>query len=292
MNGIIIVNKPQWLTSHDVVARLRRMLGEKRIGHAGTLDPMAVGVLPVCVGKATRLVEYLGDGAKTYIADICFGIETDSYDKQGNVLAVSSCADLKEQQIIDSVLCQQGEILQVPPMVSALKIDGKPLYKLAREGKSIERKARPVTIYDIKLLQYTAGEHPLLKCEITCSKGTYIRSIAHDAGEILHCGAHLTGLKRTRVSTFTVDKSYSLEQIEEMLGAGDKSFLLSYEAAIGDMPHYTVNDTQLSAALHGNCFKVSESDIDLCTVYDNSGLIGIGHITEGVLYMDKVLRDL
>jgi len=292
MNGIIIINKEAGWTSHDVVARLRRLLHEKRIGHAGTLDPMATGVLPVCVGKATRLVEYIGDNTKTYIADICFGIETDSYDKEGNILSEADCTNLTEEEICNALLKQKGDILQVPPMVSAIKINGQPLYKLAREGKTVERKPRAVTIYSIDVLGFCAGIHPHIICSVKCSKGTYIRSIAHDVGALLGCGAHLHSLERAAVGKFTSEEAYTLAQIENMLTAEDNSFILKPETALTDMPRYIVNDRQLHYVLHGNSCKVESENCDVCAVYDDIGLIGIGEIKNSVLNMNKVLREI
>ena len=291
-NGIIIVNKDPGMTSHDVVSRLRRILGMKKIGHAGTLDPMATGVLPVCIGKTTRLAEYIGDGKKTYIADICFGIETDSYDKEGQILRSASCEFLTLADIEGVLKNFIGDILQIPPMVSAIKIDGKPLYKLAREGKTVVRKARPVSVYSIKILKFQEGEHPILTCEITCSKGTYIRSIAYDMGMLLNCGAHLQALQRAAVGEFTIRNSFSLAQIENLCREQNYSFILPPENVLNNLTKYYVGENELHYVLHGNSCKVKAKDCNICGVFDKMGLIGIGHIKNSVLFMDKVLRQM
>lgn len=292
MNGIIIINKESDWTSHDVVARLRRLLHEKRIGHAGTLDPMATGILPVCVGKTTRLVEYISNDNKTYVAEICIGIETDSYDREGNILFENDCLKLDRQQIEDALFSKLGNIRQVPPMVSAIKINGQPLYKLAREGKSVERAPRDITINSIEILDFIPGKNPYITCRINCSKGTYIRSIAHDIGQILGCGAHLSKLQRTEVGSFTLENAYTLQQIEEMLTEEDYRFLLPPETAAANLPRVTVQDNQLRYVLHGNDCKVEAADTDICAVYDNNGLIGIGKVKDSILIMNKVLREL
>ena len=209
MFGFINVNKPSGMTSHDVVSFLRRNLKIKKIGHTGTLDPMANGVLPIAVGDATRLIQYLSDD-KEYVATVKFGVSTDTYDKEGEIVSTSD--KIVEQAELDDALNQfRGEILQKPPIYSALKKNGKKLYEYAREGKEVEIEARKVTIEKLDLLSL---ENNVAKLRVKCSKGTYIRSIAHDLGEVLGCGGHLISLTRTIAGDFKIENSIELSTIE------------------------------------------------------------------------------
>lgn len=213
INGIINVYKEKGYTSHDVVAKLRGILKQKKIGHTGTLDPDAVGVLPVCLGKGTRLCDMLTDETKTYVAGLLLGSETDTQDTSGTVLKEGDTSDLTEEQVRDVIASFVGEQMQVPPMYSALKVNGKKLYELAREGKEVERKARPVTFYEINILEMNL---PHVKIEVTCSKGTYIRTLCHDIGRKLGCGGCMESLVRTKVGRFEISESLTLKEIEEL----------------------------------------------------------------------------
>lgn len=209
-NGIIIVDKPSDWTSHDVVAKLRRHFGERRIGHAGTLDPMATGVLPIFVGRATRAVSFAADGDKEYLAGLRLGLVTDTQDITGNILQETHCAFTLEE--IEAVLDNfRGEIAQIPPMYSAIKQQGKKLYELARAGQEVHREPRPVTIHRLDLLEQTSPTDFFLR--VTCSKGTYIRTLCHDIGQRLGVGGCLYTLRRTRVSDFPVADAYTLPEI-------------------------------------------------------------------------------
>ena len=201
IHGIINVYKEKGFTSHDVVAKLRGIVGQKKIGHTGTLDPDATGVLPVCLGKATKLCDLLTDKNKTYEAVLLLGKTTDTQDITGEVLEEKSTEALTEEKVREAIEGFIGDYEQIPPMYSALKVNGKKLYELAREGKVIERKARPVKILDIQILEI---DLPKVRMEVSCSKGTYIRTLCHDIGEKLGCGGCMESLIRTRVSTFRV----------------------------------------------------------------------------------------
>jgi tRNA pseudouridine55 synthase len=210
-DGILNISKEPGWTSHDVVAKVRRLLHQKRVGHAGTLDPAATGVLPVCVGQATRLVEYLGETGKAYRATITFGITTDSYDAKGQIISQKDIPPHLDRNSIETILPEYtGDILQVPPMYSALKRDGKRLYELAREGTHLELEARPVRIDSLTIISW---ESPTLVLDIECGKGTYIRSLAYDLGCRLGPGAHLASLVRTRVGPFTIANAITLDQL-------------------------------------------------------------------------------
>ena len=210
-NGLLLVDKPRGPSSHDVVDRVRRKLGMRRIGHAGTLDPNATGLLIILVGKATKVSQYLISLDKFYEGVIKLGEETDSHDSEGNIMAEISVPDLSEEQILEFMNEFVGDQYQTPPMFSAKKIKGVPLYKLARKGKVVEREARFIRVSSMKLLKF---EPPFLSFSIHCSKGAYVRTIAHDMGGKIGCGAHLTELRRTAIDKFLLADAVSLEDFE------------------------------------------------------------------------------
>ncbi len=216
MNGIFPINKAAGMTSHDVVARVRRLARQKSVGHAGTLDPTATGVLPICLGQATRVAEYLSESGKAYRATIRFGVETDTYDTEGNIVAEAPVA-LTEREIADALPAFLGEQMQRPPVYSAIKRGGQPVYKLARAGQMVELEPRPVVIYALRVVSWDA---PDLVLDVECGKGTYIRSLAHDLGARLGTGAHLAALTRTRSGPFTLDHCLTLEALETALADG------------------------------------------------------------------------
>ncbi len=216
-SGIINVYKEAGYTSFDVVAKLRGILKIKKIGHTGTLDPDATGVLPVCIGKATKLCDMLTDKDKVYECTMLLGVETDTYDMSGSIISKNSVTST-EEEVSEAIMSFVGDIMQVPPMYSALKVNGKKLYELAREGKEIERKARPVTIFSIDILNISLPE---VTVRIHCSKGTYIRSLCHDVGERLGCGCAMKTLIRTRVSQFDIADAKTLGEIERIANNGN-----------------------------------------------------------------------
>lgn len=216
MDGILNVYKEAGFTSHDVVAKLRGILGQKKIGHTGTLDPAATGVLPVCCGKATKVCELLTNKDKTYQAVCRLGVITDTQDTTGRILEERTVKNITTEDIYRTVAEFQGEIMQVPPMYSALKVNGKKLYELAREGKEVERKARPVTISEIHIIQVDIEEQTF-SMEVTCSKGTYIRTLCHDIGMKLGTGAAMENLVRTRVERFHIEDALTLDEIERLV---------------------------------------------------------------------------
>lgn len=215
MDGFLVIDKPAGWTSHDVVARVRRLAGQKRVGHTGTLDPDATGVLVVCLGSATRLIEYTDGYRKSYHATIAFGVETDSQDASGAVVAEQDASGITTAAI-DAVLDRfRGDILQVPPMVSAVHHEGKRLYELARAGQTVERASRPVTIYSLEVSDLKAGAVARAGLFVECSAGTYIRTLCADLGSAVGVGAHLESLRRTSVGPFSDDQAVSLSALEE-----------------------------------------------------------------------------
>ncbi len=239
MNGLILVNKPSGLTSHDVVSRLRKILGIRRVGHFGTLDPMATGLLLVGVGKATRLFPVLSRQDKAYAARIRLGLATDTYDAEGRPISHPSGVLPGEGEVVQAMARLTGTIAQVPPPYSAKKVGGKPLYKWARQKKPVELKPHPVTIHAFRLIKYIPPE---VDAEIECSSGTYIRSLAHDLGRGLGCGAHLAALCRTRVGKFQLERALSLEKIQE-LAANQRvqEFILPLESLLEEWPKLILN---------------------------------------------------
>lgn len=231
--GIIVIHKEKGFTSHDVVAKLRGILHMKKIGHTGTLDPDATGVLPVALGKGTKLVDLLTDKEKTYEAVLHLGITTDTQDMSGTVLEEKQVS-VTEEEVKEVLKGFQGEQMQVPPMYSALKLNGKKLYELAREGKTVERKARPVCFYEITPLEIAL---PLIKIRVTCSKGTYIRTLCHDVGQRLGCGGCMEELLRTKVGRFSLEESYTLGEVERAVQDGTISEMIHpVEAVLADYP--------------------------------------------------------
>ena len=250
MNGIVIVDKPQGWTSQDVTARLRRVFNTRRIGHGGTLDPMATGVLPVFVGRATRGVEFFEHAEKVYEAVLGLDITTDTEDITGTVLTESDAVITAEQ--LEAVLPQfRGEILQVPPMYSALKINGQKLCDLARKGQEVERKPRPITIHELELL----GEAPEgFRLRVRCSKGTYIRTLCKDIGEALGCGGCMAQLRRVQAGSYGIEEAVPLETLLETATA--ESYLRPVDSMFAQYPAVTLTANQEKRCRNGNAFTM------------------------------------
>ena len=252
-NGIIIIDKPAGWTSMDVCAKLRGILKTKKIGHAGTLDPMATGVLPVFVGQATRAVSFAEGGEKEYVAGLRLGRTTNTQDTEGETLTQSPVAVGREE--LEAVLPRfTGEISQIPPMFSAIKINGQKLYDLARQGKEVERKARAVTIFALEVVEQVSETDYILR--IRCSKGTYVRTLCHDIGQALGCGGCMFSLRRTMAAGFTLDESVTLEQMQE----GGEALLRPTDSLFRDRPDYRLRtEKQEERCRNGNPFFIQEN---------------------------------
>ena len=262
-NGIINIYKEQGFTSFDVVAKLRGILKMRKIGHTGTLDPDATGVLPVVLGNATKLVDMLTDKQKEYVAEFKFGLTSDTQDIWGKILSESpvTCDESEVEKVIKSFI---GDIEQIPPMYSAIKVDGKKLYELAREGKEIERKPRPVKIIDIEILKI---ELPYVSMRVVCSKGTYIRTLCHDIGQKLACGAVMTKLTRTVSGQFTIDGALKLSEVEQYMSEGRiEEFIIPVDSVFDKYVRADLRGELLAAAKNGN--KLRERDVVKCLVGD------------------------
>ena len=282
MDGIINVYKEKGFTSHDVVAKLRGILHIKKIGHTGTLDPDAVGVLPVCIGKGTKLCDMITDTDKTYEAVMLLGISTDTQDISGNVLSKKDVA-VDEKTLIETVDSFVGEYKQIPPMYSAIKVNGRKLYQLAREGIEIERSPRDVYIRSIHIndMNLQDGESSVTMT-VSCSKGTYIRTLCHDIGEKLGCGACMKSLSRTRVGRFYIDDSYTINQIAALNLKGELSSIVAPVDSMFDYPRIQINKEYDKMLYNGNLLPLSAGKAldmglaDMVRIYNESGeFIGI-----------------
>jgi tRNA pseudouridine55 synthase len=253
ISGILNIDKPTGMTSHDVVDRVRQMTGQRRVGHAGTLDPLATGVLVVCLGQATRVAEYLM-ADKVYRAQVCLGVSTDTHDAEGEVIATAE-VDVNVEELRKALASFVGSIQQVPPMYSALKRQGVPLYKLARQGITVEREPRPVEIHDIDLLAWTL---PLLIIRVECSPGTYIRALARDLGQKLGCGAHLQSLTRLASGHFTLEEAVSLDELAEAFAEGNwQEFIYPLDEALLDFAPVVVDAQAEQRIRHGQQVQAS-----------------------------------
>ena len=245
LGGVLVIDKPAGWTSHDVVAKTRGLTGIRQIGHSGTLDPMATGVLVLCLGKATRLLEYVTGLPKTYLAGITLGVATDTYDATGKVIAQRPLPELTAEALEQSIDSFRGEIMQTPPAYSAIKREGVAQYKRARRGEEVVLEPRPVTVYELVLLGFADG---VIELRITCSAGTYVRSIAHDLGEVLGCGAHLSNLRRLAVGAFGIDQAVTLQQLAE---DNWQRWLLPPSAAVAHLARIELAEGEATRLAHG-----------------------------------------
>lgn len=250
INGIVNIYKEKGYTSHDVVAVLRKVVGQKKIGHTGTLDPDATGVLPVCLGRATKVCELLTDHDKTYKALLLLGKTTDTQDISGEVLEERDPGDLTEEEVRSCIESFIGEYDQIPPMYSALKVNGKKLYELAREGKTVERKSRKVQIHGIRILEMN---FPHVRMEVDCSKGTYIRTLCHDIGEKLQVGGCMEELERTKVGRFLKEDAVTLDEVRQKMEQGEGAELFTpLDQIFAELPAVTVTDAKAWMSYNGN----------------------------------------
>lgn len=282
MDGILNIYKEKGFTSHDVVAVVRKILNQKKVGHTGTLDPDAEGVLPICFGKATKLVDYIMAEKKGYKAVITFGVTTSTQDSSGDIIETKKF-EFDENKIIDAVYSFKGEIMQIPPMYSALKVNGKKLYEIARQGGNIDRSARKINIFDIKISRFMPPDKA--EIDVICSKGTYIRTLCFDIGEKLGCGAHMSKLLRTFSGSFEIDKAVKLDDLKQASIKGNLSnFIISMDTALNRYNKIFVAE-EGTKLLHNGCkiydyfFKECSKSFcvgDIVTAYDyENTLIGI-----------------
>lgn len=286
MNGIVIVDKPQGWTSQDVTARLRRVFGTRRIGHGGTLDPMATGVLPVFVGRATRGVEFFEHAEKTYEAVLRLGLTTDTEDITGEVL------NRREPQVTRETLEAalenfRGEIFQVPPMYSAIKVNGQKLCDLARKGREVERKARPVTIHELKLGSFDGREAAL---EVRCSKGTYIRTLCKDIGESLGCGGCMAALRRVRAGEYGIDEAVPLQELLDT--QTPQAYLREVDTLFTAFPTVALTANQEKRCRNGNAFSVKLADGTYRAYGAEGEFLMLARVEKGVMSTIKSFFDV
>lgn len=306
-NGILNINKPEGWTSQDVVAKLRGRLHIRRVGHTGTLDPMATGVLPVCFGKATRIIEYYDDDFKTYEAEMKLGMVTDTLDITGTVLETKP-VDVSEEDVIQTIDSFRGWITQIPPKYSALKVNGKPLYKYAREGVEVEIKSRKIYVEDIQPVEVNLGENRIL-FRVTCSKGTYIRTICDDIGKKLGCGGTMTSLQRTQSGCFRVEDARTLPEILEMTDEELERCVIPMDETLVHLGRIELKSME-SVPFYYNGREIDTGYVNVLAspavpetmqkesrlgdkyrVYDPEGkFLGISSLRENTLYPEKVIR--
>ena len=281
MNGIVIVDKPQDWTSQDVTARLRRVFNTRRIGHGGTLDPMATGVLPVFVGRATRGVEFFEHAEKTYEAVLRLGITTDTEDITGTVLE-QRAVSLTEQEFLDILPRFRGEIQQVPPMYSALKVNGQKLCDLARQGKQVERKPRTITIHCLECLEFTGETARLL---VHCSKGTYIRTLCKDIGEALGCGGCMEALRRVTAGEYTIEEAVPLQTLLET--EDPEQYLRTVDTMFRNHPSVTLTANQEKRCRNGNAFSVPHEPGTYRAYSQTGEFLMLAKVEEGTMTTEK-----
>jgi len=271
LDGILNIDKPRGMTSYRVVALVKRLSGERRVGHAGTLDPLATGVLPVCLGQATRVVEFLATARKTYRAEIELGVTTDTYDANGSIIQRENPAGIHREQVEKALSSFRGVIQQTPPMYSALKHQGKKLYELARAGITVERKSRPVTIHSLDIVDF---QSPLVTVEVECGKGTYIRSLAHDLGQILGCGASLKSLIRQRYGPFGIEDAVSVSRLEDAFRQDHWEHLVHpMDFVLSAWPSVVVDEATEQLIRNGApvTLQLESAKEDRCRAYTASG---------------------
>lgn len=282
INGIVLLDKAQGLSSNAALQEVKRLFEASKAGHTGSLDPLATGVLPLCLGEATKVSQFLLDSDKRYRAWVELGVRTDSGDSEGNIIERGDASRVKTSQVVEALDKFRGEIEQIPPMHSAIKVDGVPLYKMARKGVEIERQPRQVTVYSLELVQHQENK---VELDIACSKGTYIRTIADDLGQILGCGGTIVSLRRTAAGQFGIDRCVSMETLietREKSGLeGIDEFLVPMDEAVGDLPEVRLPSITADCVKHGQAVTVRHLPADgLVRLYDEEQFIGIGCIDD------------
>lgn len=282
VHGILILDKPQGFSSNGALQRCKRILDAQKAGHTGALDPMATGVLPICFGDATKFSQYLLDADKAYEATLCLGSVTDTGDAEGEIIDRRDASSVTRALFESALEPFRGEIEQIPPMYSALKRDGQPLYKLARQGIEVERQSRTIQIFKLECLEFVSGEAAQARIAVRCSKGTYIRTLAEDIGASLGCGAHLTALRRTAAGPFGIDQAVTMTEVEAA-GQALSEKLLPIDAGLDGFDLCQVDEKESEKLLQGQSIKVSNGPKNgivrvACT---SGGFIGLATASEG-----------
>lgn len=280
LNGIMLIDKPCDWTSHDVVGKLRGILHERRIGHSGTLDPMATGLLVVFVGRATKAVEFAEADSKEYIAGLRLGISTDTQDITGNTLKSSNSLPSKAE-LEQALSAFKGEISQIPPMYSAIKVGGRKLYELARRGESVERKPRKVTIDKLDIIGENEGNYVL---DVVCSKGTYIRTLCNDIGDTLGCGGCMSSLRRVKAGAFSIEKAHTIDEIQAAADNGGlDEIIIPVDRLFSAYPELTVRDTAEKKLRNGNVIKLAAPNGTYRVYTETGGFLLLGEVADNKL---------
>lgn len=275
INGFVVIDKPAGITSHDVVSRVRRILGTRKVGHTGTLDPFATGVLPIAVNDGTKAIPFLDEGIKCYEALMQLGVATDTLDMTGTLLRECDYSSVSEQQLLDVFTRFTGPILQTPPMYSAIKQGGQPLYKLARMGQEVERAPRPVEIHSIQLLSCSL---PFVSIRVSCSRGTYVRTLADDIGALIGCGAALKELRRTASGPFKIADAHTLDELERAASDGkESSFCVTPHDSLAHLPDITLTEAGLTKISFGRSPLWNETTVEGGTLPGETTLVRLSH---------------
>ncbi|MDP3504410.1 MAG: tRNA pseudouridine(55) synthase TruB [Myxococcales bacterium] len=289
MNGVLVVDKPKGPTSFDVVQTVRRALKVKKAGHTGTLDPIATGVLAICLGDATRIVQVLTDGDKGYDATVKLGVTTDTLDAEGKTLLTRAVPALTRDGLEAVFAKFRGPQLQTPPMYSAIRKDGKRLYELARAGEEVEREARPVTVHALTLNDFSSDE---LKLSVRCSKGFFVRTLAADIGEALGCGAHLTALRRTQSGPFSIARAVPLAELVEQGVAAAVGKLATLDESLAFLPEVKTTEAEAERVKHGGVVEVARPDEAMVRVTAPTGeVLALAELRRGRLVYKRVLAN-
>jgi tRNA pseudouridine55 synthase len=290
VNAVVLLDKEQGMTSHDAVVQVKRLLRVRKAGHAGTLDPLATGLLIVCLNEATKAANLLADFDKEYAVTMLLGVSTDTYDADGSIIQQRPIDGVTEDAVRACAESMRGVISQLPPMYSAIKMQGEPLYRLARKGITVERKPRTVTIGELEVEEISL---PVVRMRVVCSKGTYIRSLCHDIGEQLGVGAHMTALRRTRIGPFRLDQGIRLSQLAE-----GRQGIIPLASALCHLPAVRFGGLWLQRIRHGNAVAVTDAEMcgpcvdGLVRLQDQEGtLLGIGRAAEGTITVVRLFAD-
>jgi tRNA pseudouridine55 synthase len=286
MNGVLVVDKPKGITSFDVVREVRRAVAIKKVGHTGTLDPMATGVLPICLGDGTKIAQFIIEATKAYDATLKLGVTTDTLDAEGKVLETRAVPPITRELLEATLAKFRGTLQQVPPMYSAIKIGGKRLYELARAGEEVERAPREVTVFELVLRDFSSDE---VRLSVRSSKGFFVRSLAADIGEALGCGAHLTALRRTQSGPFTLAQSMPLADVVAQ-GPAVASRLVGLSDALSDIPELKITAVEAARVKHGGAVEVALTLTGLHRIVEPTGtLLAIADAVKGRLVYRRVL---
>lgn len=290
LSGILLLNKPMGMTSNFALQKAKRLFFANKAGHTGSLDPLATGVLPICFGEATKFSQYLLDSDKRYRSTFRLGVVTTTADSEGDVIRSQTARHISRASVESELQAFRGDILQIPPMVSALKVNGQPLYKLARAGIEVERKARPVIIYKFDILAFREGDIAEVDVDVHCTKGTYIRSLASDLGDALGVGGHVAALHRSQAGSFSEDQSYDFEQIENQCSGREPqildSLLLPIQAAVPHLPEIILDPSaghyfcQGQAIMDARVYRLGGQGDTVRVCQNDGSFIGVGEITD------------